>query len=249
MIIRFQSIRQPEPRAVRHETSAVPGLRPIGARSRPDLPGDLSLVHQAARDLGDAILSFPDHTPAGLAHGLGRLVPHRADLVAHAARVAAIASDLAIAVGLPADQTADVSRAGVLHDLGRLAFSGAWLEPGPFDDTSLAVLRLHPVVAREAIERVPGLETAALIVAASHERFDGTGYPSGLRGSEIPIGARILAIADAHDAMTAECTFSDPMPAVVACAQLVRDAGARYDPDLVRAWLRSFDQVERPRVQ
>ena len=108
---------------------------------------------------------------------------------------------------------------------------------GPLSDSDLDVLRTHVVIGREVLATVPALEPIAGIVGATHEKYDGSGYPGGLKGDSIPLAARIISVADAYDAMTSVRCYSDPVSHDEANAELVRSAGTQFDPDVVRAWL------------
>jgi response regulator RpfG family c-di-GMP phosphodiesterase len=131
-----------------------------------------------------------------------------------------------------------VKRAALLHDVGKIAIPERLLaDGGPLTDADLALLRSHVSIGAEVLASVPALEALAPIVAATHERFDGTGYPRGLSGDAIPIGARIISVVDAYDAMTSARCYSDPVSHDEANAELVRSAGSQFDPNVVRAWL------------
>lgn len=96
----------------------------------------------------------------------------------------------------------------------------------------------HPQVCHDIVSVVPTLRPAADIILASHERYDGKGYPRGLSGGAIPIGARITAVADVFDVLTSPRTYRDPVSADAACAELARCSGSQFDPDVVHEWIR-----------
>jgi response regulator RpfG family c-di-GMP phosphodiesterase len=164
---------------------------------------------------------------------------------AHASRVARMAVDLALALGVPAAAMADVERGALLHDIGRIALPDALVhKTGPYTEEEFALIRTHVEIGRDIVGVVPALQAAAAIVGASHEAFDGSGYPAGLAGEAIPLGARIVSVVDTFDALTFGRDASDPLTFARAAAELVRCAGTRYDPAVVHAWLRVADPVE-----
>ena len=127
--------------------------------------------------------------------------------------------------------------AGVLHDLGKLGIADAILhKPGRADDAEWQEMGRHPEIGARILEHA-GLRDIAAWVLAHHERLDGRGYPSGLAGDEIPLEARILAVADAYEAMIADRPYRRGMPAEEARAELERCAGTQFDPTVVEAFL------------
>jgi response regulator RpfG family c-di-GMP phosphodiesterase len=164
---------------------------------------------------------------------------------AHGRRVARVASAVAVTLGLPEVLVEQVAQAALLHDVGKLAIGEPALGPSGVDGELQAVLsRQHVRVGFDILSVVPHLRPAASLVVAVYERWDGFGYPAGLRGTEIPLGARIIAVADAHDTLTAGHVFRDGMAAEEAVAEIVRGAGTYFDPDVVHVWLRVMDRLE-----
>jgi two-component system, cell cycle response regulator len=129
-------------------------------------------------------------------------------------------------------------RAAAVHDIGKVAVPAAVLtKPGPLDARELAAMRRHTVVGQRILLADAELRPLAAMVRASHERWDGSGYPDGLRGEEIPLGSRIITICDAYDAMTNERPYRPARAAGEALAELHRGAGRRYDPRIVQVFL------------
>jgi putative nucleotidyltransferase with HDIG domain len=156
----------------------------------------------------------------------------------HAQRVAQSSAALARTLQLAPIQIRDVRSAALLHDIGKIAIPPKLLgRAGALTDDEIFVLQRHVAIGAEVLGGIPTLELIAPIVAAVHERYDGTGYPAGLVGDRIPLGARIIAVADAYDAMTARRACSDPLSHDDASAELVRVAGTHLDPDVVRGWM------------
>jgi response regulator RpfG family c-di-GMP phosphodiesterase len=116
-------------------------------------------------------------------------------------------------------------------------------KPTALNDEDIALLRTHPQIAFAILCGVPSLRLPAEIVLASHEAWDGSGYPRRLSRAAIPIGARIIAVADTYDALTWSRALAEPVSSVRAAAELVRCAGTQFDPDVVQAWLRILDQT------
>ena len=129
----------------------------------------------------------------------------------------------------------------MLHDLGKLAIPDAVLhKPGALDDAEWQEIRRHPEVGARILTHA-GLSDVAAWVYAHHERLDGTGYPLGLAGEEIPLEARILAVADAYEAMIADRPYRAGMDAAAAIAELLACAGSQFDPAVVEAFLPTVD--------
>ena len=167
------------------------------------------------------------------------------DACAHARRVARVATAIAHIIELPEALTEQVEHCALLHDIGKLAIPDPDVEAdGVHGELQSALRRQHVRIGFDIISVVPHLRPAAALVIAVNERWDGYGYPAGLRGKEIPIGARIVAIADAYDVLTSNHPYRDGLSRDEANAEIVRSAGTYFDPDLVRAWLRASDRLE-----
>jgi len=181
---------------------------------------------------------------AALESLLARLYRRDPESLAHAHRVAALTTRIGEQLGMAARALDDLERAALLHDVGRLVLPDAGGVPdGVSPDRAAMERRTEQVrVASEVVKDHPFLKPAAAIVGASLECYDGSGFPAGLRGVEIPVGARVLHVADTLDALTSVC-LSLACSSEVANAELVRMAGARFDPDVVAAWLRCSEEV------
>lgn len=163
---------------------------------------------------------------------------------AHGRRVARVSTAVAVALGLPEILVEQIAQAALLHDIGKLAIGQSDLGPSDEGELHTVILRQHVRVGFDILSVVPHLRPAASLVVAVYERWDGFGYPAGLRGTEIPLGARVIAVADAHDTLTAGHVFRDGMAADEAAAEMVRGAGTYFDPDVVRVWFRVLDRLE-----
>jgi hypothetical protein len=164
----------------------------------------------------------------------------------HSRTVGRFARDTAAALGLAPARVDRLQAAGVLHDLGKLGIADAILhKPGALTGAEWNEMTRHPEIGARILEHA-GLRDIAAWVLAHHERLDGRGYPSGLAADEIPLEARILAVADAYEAMIADRPYRRGMPAAEARAELERCAGTQFDPMVVDAFLGTL-QVTRPR--
>jgi two-component system cell cycle response regulator len=155
---------------------------------------------------------------------------------AHNQDVAALAIRLAVALGLGAAEARAVGVAARLHDVGKVAVPDAVLrKPGRLTPEEWAQMRRHLVIGADVVGRVPALRGVAPLARAHHERWDGCGYPDGLAGGAIPLGARVIAACDAYGAMTTERPYQEARTAAWALAKLRRCAGTQFDPAVVTA--------------
>ena len=157
----------------------------------------------------------------------------------HSSTVGQLARETALELGLSPDRVLRIHAAGVLHDLGKLGIADSILhKPGPLDEAEWREMRRHPEVGARILEHA-GMRDIAGWVRAHHERMDGEGYPSGLSRSQISLEARILAVADAYEAMTTDRPYRAGMPSELASAELFRCAGSQFDPKVVDAFVRA----------
>lgn len=157
-----------------------------------------------------------------------------ASLRGHAEDVVRYVMAVAEAMELDADQRERLLFGSLLHDVGKIGISERILsKPGPLTPEERSAIELHPRIGFRLVDQVPGLRGVGLAVLHHHERWDGTGYPGGLHAEEIPLEGRIVAVADAFDAMTTDRPYRGRMPVDEACAELERGAGSQFDPDVV----------------
>jgi two-component system, cell cycle response regulator len=157
-------------------------------------------------------------------------------LLDHVSGVTEIAAAVAADLGLDSEQIDETLRAAELHDVGKLAIPDAILnKPGPLDRAEWEFMRQHPIIGERILAAAPALAPVAKLVRASHERWDGRGYPDGLDGDQTPIGARIVAVCDAYEAMTANRVYQNARTPEQALAELRRSAGSQFDPVVVDA--------------
>lgn len=164
------------------------------------------------------------------------MAERHADLGEHVDEVAGLVERVGRRLGVPEDGLEVVVQAAALHDIGKTAVPDAiLLKPGPLDADEWASMREHTIIGARIVAAAPSLRQVAALVRASHERWDGAGYPDGLAGEEIPLGARIIAVCDAFDAMTAPRPYRPAWTLERAVAELRRCSGSQFDPRAVDA--------------
>ncbi len=152
----------------------------------------------------------------------------------HSNRVSELCLEMAKALGWSALEQNKISTAGILHDIGKIGISESILnKPGKLTDAEYTEMCTHPEVGYRILKSFENMKELADYAYAHHEKWDGTGYPRKLKGTEIPIEARILAIADTYDAMTSSRSYREGLPKEVAIAELIRCKGTQFDPELV----------------
>ena len=158
--------------------------------------------------------------------------------IGHSKRVTAFAICIARGMGVSTDQIRTIARGAFLHDIGKLAIPGAIVfNPGPLTVDQLAVMHQHCEKGYKITRKVPFLAEAAEIVYSHHERYDGTGYPRGLKREEIPLGARIVAVANTLDAVTSDLPNRAAQSLAAAREEIQRGSGTQFDPRIVKTFL------------
>jgi putative nucleotidyltransferase with HDIG domain len=156
----------------------------------------------------------------------------------HSKRVAEFSLALSQSLGISGSMLKCVYQGAYLHDIGKIAIPDSiLLKPGRLTPDELAIMQSHVEIGYQMIKPIPFLTCAADIILAHHEKFDGSGYPNGLRGEEIPIGARIFAVADAFDAMTSHRPYRTARSAEAAAEEIQRCSGTHFDPVVAQAFL------------
>ncbi len=156
----------------------------------------------------------------------------------HSERVTAIALILADILGVPTEQMHHIERGALLHDIGKIGVPDRiLLKPGPLTEEEWVEMRKHPEIGFRLCNRIDFLKIPAQIVLHHHERWDGTGYPDGLKEYEIPLGARIFSVADALDAMMTDRPYATAQTTEQAFREIITCAGKQFDPQIVEAFL------------
>ncbi len=156
----------------------------------------------------------------------------------HSRRVTAFTIAIARAMGLTAEQIRVIARGAFLHDIGKMAIPDAILnKPGALTPDEVGIMREHSYHGYQIVKKIPFLQEAAEIVYAHQERFDGTGYPRGLKGEQIPLGARMFAVADTLDAITSDRPYRPAQTLTAAREEIQRWAGRQFDPEVVKMFL------------
>jgi diguanylate cyclase (GGDEF)-like protein len=217
------------------------------------LPDDANDVSQALQLADERLYAQKysrrgesDRTMAALLEALSVREPAFQEQLAG---VGALAGEVGRMLGLRRDELEELDRAAQLHDLGKLAVPDEILsKPGPLDEREWAFVRQHTIVGERILRASPALRSVATIVRASHENWDGSGYPDGLAGEDIPLASRIVRVCNAYVAMTSQRPYREAMSVDDALNELMRCAGSDFDPTVVRvlvARVRDEHEAER----
>ncbi|MBV9572745.1 MAG: diguanylate cyclase [Acidobacteriales bacterium] len=164
----------------------------------------------------------------------------------HLQRVRVYAIEIAKELGLSHDETEALRAASLLHDIGKLAVPEHIIsKPGKLTPEEFEKMKIHPIIGAEILEQVQFPYAVVPIVHSHHEKWDGTGYPSGLKGTEIPIGARILSAVDCLDALASDRQYRRALPLDEAMAKVVKDSGKAFDPQVVDVLKRKYVEWEK----
>lgn len=162
----------------------------------------------------------------------------------HSRRVTAFTIAIASKMGLPKEEIKVIARGAFLHDIGKIAIpDGILNKPGKLTDEEMAVMREHAYSGYKMLSKIPFLAEAAEIVHAHQERYDGTGYPRGLKSDQIPLGARIFSIADTLDAMTMDRPYRPAQSFHAARKEIELWSGRQFDPQIVKIFLEMPDNI------
>jgi HD-GYP domain-containing protein (c-di-GMP phosphodiesterase class II) len=171
---------------------------------------------------------------------LRALAERHPDLGDHLDGVTELVGEIGERLGIDGEELTQLRHAAALHDIGKVAIPDAIItKPGALTDDEWAFMRRHTIIGERIIAAAPALGPAAVLVRSSHEAWDGSGYPDGLAGEAIPVGARVIAVCDAFDAMTSNRPYSRAKTTEEALAELHRCAGTQFDRSIVAV----FEQV------
>lgn len=161
-----------------------------------------------------------------------------AETEGHSKRVTAFTIAIARAIGLSSDQIRVIARGAFLHDIGKMAIPDAILrKPGALNPDEVAIMREHCYRGYQMLRKIPFLAEAAEIVYSHQERFDGTGYPRGLKGEEIPLGSRLFSVADTLDAITSNRPYRPAQTLTAAIEEIQKWSGRQFDPEVVKVFV------------
>lgn len=155
----------------------------------------------------------------------------------HSQRVARYSVGLGKAMGITGDELLNLKYAASLHDIGKVAVSRKILNKlGKLTDAEFSIMKQHSLTAIRILEKIDGLQDALPLIKHHHERFDGNGYPDGLMGDEIPLGSRVIAVAEAFDILTSDVPWRDAMDQESAIREIEACAGTQFDPEVAEAF-------------
>jgi ribonuclease P protein subunit RPR2 len=199
----------------------------------------LHAAERAQRRAAEEALERLEDSYRTTVHALAAALELRDDQTgSHAERVTWLALELTRLVAPELADDPQVEYGFLLHDIGKIGIRDAvLLKAGPLDPEELTEMRYHTELGERVLEGIPYLgESARQIVASHHERWDGRGYPRGLKGDQIPLLARIFALVDAFDAMTNDRPYRRALTVEAAIAEIGREAGSQFDPELARVF-------------
>jgi diguanylate cyclase (GGDEF)-like protein len=217
--------------------SCVAGQRPLDDVDAELIAGVAEHLSAAIRtgDLYEQLTKSMIGTAEALAAALEAKDSYTAD---HARSIADLAVDVGSELNLSESAIDDLRYGGIFHDVGKIAIPDALInKPGPLTDEEFEVIKQHPAIGAEILAPVPFLYGVRTIVRHAHEHWDGSGYPEGLTGQQIPLGARIVLAVDAYHAMTSDRPYRQAMSHEEACKELEDNAGSQFDPEVVQAVL------------
>ncbi|MBN1007123.1 HD-GYP domain-containing protein [Amphritea pacifica] len=168
----------------------------------------------------------------------------------HSLRVTRMTVRLARLLGVEGDELTYIARGALMHDAGKVGIPDAILiKPGPLDHDEWAIMKEHPVIARDLMKDIEFLKPSINIPYCHHERWNGTGYPQGLAGKQIPLAARIFAIVDVWDALSEHRVYKQPWPEDQVLLYIREQAGIHFDPEIVEVFLDNYPEIKAAAMQ
>lgn len=168
----------------------------------------------------------------------------------HSRRVSDMACFLCQKLGISHEETQEIHISGHLHDIGKIGVPDrVLLKPGKLNDEEWALMKKHPEIGADILSKSPHFSRIAAIILHHHERWDGKGYPFGAKGTEIPIGARIIAVCDSIDAMASARAYRKALPLDVVKSEIEKNIGIMYDPKIAQVALDNWKELTKEYVQ
>lgn len=168
----------------------------------------------------------------------------------HSRRVSDMACFLCQKLGISHEETQEIHISGHLHDIGKIGVPDrVLLKPGKLNDEEWELMKKHPEIGADILSKSPHFSRIAAIILHHHERWDGKGYPFGAKGTEIPIGARIIAVCDSIDAMASARAYRKALPLDVVKSEIEKNIGIMYDPKIAQVALDNWEELTKEYVQ
>jgi response regulator RpfG family c-di-GMP phosphodiesterase len=185
-------------------------------------------------------------TIRGLASAIDKMDRYTAG---HSERVAAYSQLLAIKLGLPAPEVEIIRQSALMHDIGKLGCALNLNKPGILTEREYEIFKRHPGYGRDILQPIDFLHPLIPGVQCHHERWDGTGYPLGIKGQEIPLMARIISVADVYDAMTSDRAYRKALPHEATVSEIIRCAGSQFDPVISNEFIDTIERYRKERSE
>lgn len=197
-----------------------------------------SKVQEQTRQLRNTMNELDNAYHTTLSALVHALDAREKEVGSHSERVMKYARFLAEKFGIIGDELDQLAKGALLHDIGKIGISdNILLKPGKLDDVEWLEMRKHPTIGHEILSDIKFLQEPAKIIFTHHERYDGTGYPAGLKGDEIPVGSRIFALIDTLDAMTSDRPYRKALPFDSVLAEITGNRGTQFDPKIAELFL------------
>lgn len=163
----------------------------------------------------------------------------------HSDRVTEYARLIAVNLGIKEEEIEIICQAALMHDIGKIGVHANLNKPGKLTHEEYEIFKQHPLHGKQIIEPISFLHELIPSIYYHHEKYDGSGYPEGLKGEEIPLAARILAVADTYDAMTSDRAYRKALPHDIAIAELQRCQGIQFDPKIVKIFVSNIESYRK----
>ncbi|HEY2932935.1 MAG TPA: HD domain-containing phosphohydrolase [Acidobacteriota bacterium] len=214
-------------------------LRRMRIESRKNAETMEGFVRKRSQALQSALRELKEHRTMTLDALLKTLDARGHETHSHSLRVQEYTVLLAKQFGYKNSRLLEVAQGALLHDIGKIGVSDSiLLKEGTLDDQERAIMKTHPVIGHQILQSVKFLEGASQMALYHHERYDGLGYPMGLKGDQIPLEARIFSVLDTFDAMTSDRPYRKRLPAEKAVEEIIRMSGTQFDPIVVQEFLK-----------